>query len=278
MRERKAFDLKPALAAWNLALSLVSTLGALRVASHLGYLLSPWGGYSFRDTICEPPEATYADNATGLWCVVFTISKLFELMDTVFVVLRKKPLIFLHWYHHATVLLCSWLGHITFTPALYFVGINFSIHAVMYMYFFLMAVHMVPRWFNPKWLTVAQISQMFVGIYVIGASAYYKYFAPENERGCAIEGEMILAISAMYATYLVLFVKFFWDRYFAQGTEKKGAKAAVSSSSHPHKKELLSMKKMEGVMKDILAGQQVGQGQGQGDEEFKDGMKMHKQQ
>lgn len=280
MRDRKPFDLKPALSAWNMCLSLVSAMGALRVGSHLLYLLSPWGGYSFRDTICEPPEATYADNATGLWCVVFTVSKLFELMDTVFVVLRKKPLIFLHWYHHATVLLCSWLGHITFTPALYFVGINFSIHAVMYMYFFLMTVHtQLPSWFNPKWLTVAQISQMFVGIYVIGASAYYKYFAPENGRGCAIEGEMILAISAMYATYLVLFVNFFWDRYFAKGSKekKKGGKAAAAaSSSHPHKKDLLSMKKLEGVMKEVLAAQQ--QGQGQGGEEFKDGMKMQKQQ
>lgn len=43
------------------------------------------------------PQETYADNATGVWCVVFAISKIFELADTVFVVLRKKPLIFLHW-------------------------------------------------------------------------------------------------------------------------------------------------------------------------------------
>jgi elongation of very long chain fatty acids protein 6 len=46
---------------------------------------------------CRPPEESYADNATGLWCVVFTLSKLAELLDTAFVVLRKKELIFLHW-------------------------------------------------------------------------------------------------------------------------------------------------------------------------------------
>ena len=33
-----------------------SIVGAVRVGSHLLYLLSPWGGFSFRDTICEPPE------------------------------------------------------------------------------------------------------------------------------------------------------------------------------------------------------------------------------
>jgi elongation of very long chain fatty acids protein 6 len=29
-------------------------------------------------------------------------------VDTLFIVLRKKPLIFLHWYHHITVLLFCW--------------------------------------------------------------------------------------------------------------------------------------------------------------------------
>jgi hypothetical protein len=46
------------------------------------------------------PDESYGDNATGFWVALFTISKLFEYMDTVFVVLRKKPLIFLHWYEH----------------------------------------------------------------------------------------------------------------------------------------------------------------------------------
>ncbi|RHY06234.1 hypothetical protein DYB25_001996, partial [Aphanomyces astaci] len=31
-----------------------------------------------------------------------------ELFDTFFVVIRKKPLRFLHWYHHITVLLFCW--------------------------------------------------------------------------------------------------------------------------------------------------------------------------
>lgn len=225
MRHRKAFHLKTALCLWNLSLSLISIAGAVRVGTHLLYLLSPWGGFSFRDTICEPPEATYADNATGLWCVVFTVSKLLELVDTIFVVLRKKPLIFLHWYHHATVLLCSWFGHVTFTPALYFMAINYSIHGVMYMYFFFMAVTKVPPWFNPMWLTAAQISQMFVGIFVIVMSCYYKYF---EGNGCAIDGRMIVAICLMYSTYLVLFVKFFLQRYAGQKKRKEAREAAMA--------------------------------------------------
>lgn len=33
-----------------------------------------------------------------------------EFGDTWLLVLKKKPIIFLHWYHHMTVLLYSWHG------------------------------------------------------------------------------------------------------------------------------------------------------------------------
>jgi len=36
----------------------------------------------------------------------------------------------------------------------------------MYGYFYLMAIKAVPKWFNPMWITIAQISQMFLGITV----------------------------------------------------------------------------------------------------------------
>jgi len=36
--------------------------------------------------------------ATGLWVQLFILSKIPELIDTFFIVQRKRPLIFLHWY------------------------------------------------------------------------------------------------------------------------------------------------------------------------------------
>lgn len=52
-----------------------------------------------------------------------------ELGDTIFVVLRKKPLIFLHWYHHVTVLLYCWHSYYEQTTyGLYFVSMNYTVH------------------------------------------------------------------------------------------------------------------------------------------------------
>jgi elongation of very long chain fatty acids protein 6 len=56
-----------------------------------------------------------------------------ELFDTLFVVLRKKKLIFLHWYHHVTVLLFCWHSYMTMSSAgLYFISMNYGVHALMY--------------------------------------------------------------------------------------------------------------------------------------------------
>ena len=112
-------------------------------------------------------HADWGSFATGFWVQLFIYSKPFELVDTYFIVHRKRPLIFLHWYHHVTVLLFCWHSY-AFESAtgLFFVGMNYSVHAIMYGYYCLMALRMKPKWMNPFFITVAQISQMIVGVSV----------------------------------------------------------------------------------------------------------------
>ena len=41
---------------------------------------------------------------------------------------------------------------------------NYAVHFIMYGYYYLMAMRLKPRWFNAMYITVAQISQMVVGV------------------------------------------------------------------------------------------------------------------
>eukprot|EP00959_Pyramimonas_sp_CCMP1952_P446462 9347841-Pyramimonas_sp.AAC.2 len=44
----------------------------------------------------------YLNGPSGLWVGLFIYSKIPELLDTVFLVLQKKRVIFLAWFHHTT--------------------------------------------------------------------------------------------------------------------------------------------------------------------------------
>ena len=147
-----------------------------------------------------------------------------ELLDTFFIIIHKKPLIFLHWWHHITVLLYSWYAYVTRTPSsIIFMAVNSSVHAMMYGYYFLMTVKMKPKWMNPVFITLAQLVQMVVGIIVTGFSTYYVMTATE-ERPCALEKSTLTPCFAMYGSYFALFLQFFLKRYFTSKSKSKSKK------------------------------------------------------
>lgn len=127
---------KAVLAAWNLLLAAFSLAGFLRTMPHLLYYLltHPRGlAQGFYASVCQPAETSFGQGASGLWTMLFIFSKVPELVDTVFMVLAQKPVIFLHWYHHFTVLLYCWHSYMTRSSAgLYFIAMNYGVHAVMY--------------------------------------------------------------------------------------------------------------------------------------------------
>ena len=96
---------------------------------------------------------------------------------------------------------------------------NYTVHAVMYGYYFLMGVKMRPKWFNPMIVTFMQLSQMFIGVGVT-ALAYYYYINPIEGQTCHIEKKYNVAAFTMYGSYFCLFAHFFFTRYFKVKVEK----------------------------------------------------------
>lgn len=215
MLSRKPYDLRYALAAWNGLLSLFSLIGMVRTAPFLiGRMLSE----SYEDTICGNGTASYGNGAVGLWTVLFILSKVPELIDTVFLILRKREVIFLHWFHHSTVLLYCWHAYSTRAgTGLYFIAMNYTVHAIMYGYFCLQCFKLVPKWFPSYMITLLQIAQMIVGTIVCGSAWYYHM----QDRECHSDLWNLIAGALMYGSYLGFFLEFAL-RKFVFPSEKRG--------------------------------------------------------
>jgi len=210
MKSRDPWQWRKILAVWNLSLCIFSWMGAMRTAPQLVYNLSTM---SVRDNLCTDPRITIGYGSCGLWIQLFVLSKFPELLDTFFIVIHKKNLIFLHWYHHITVLLYCWHSYVTYSPAgIFFAVMNYGVHAIMYGYYFLMAIKMKPAWLNAMCITAAQISQMVVGVALTIAAFYYYY--TEGPIKCKIQKQNNIAALLMYGSYLFLFAQFFVTRYF----------------------------------------------------------------
>lgn len=218
MKDRKPFKMKGFTAGWNLFLSLFSFYGASRTVPWLIYRVM---NEDFEDTVCKSAHVGFGAGAAGLATQLFIISKIPELVDTVILVLLKKEVIFLHWYHHITVLLYCWNSYVTESAAgLWFVAMNYSVHAMMYFYYFLATTKNVPKAYPTPVLTVFQISQMIVGTSVVCACYYYSYYGTKTynykvvgQKGCDNIESNLFAGGLMYASYLYLFVEFFFKKY-----------------------------------------------------------------
>lgn len=221
MRGKKAYNLKGPLAVWNLALAIFSFIGTIRLVPHVIYGLSVnHHSYFF----CRAASAAYGYASSGLWVNLFVWSKYVELIDTLFLVLRKKPVSFLHWFHHATVLMYCWhASQFEMPTGIFFATMNYIVHSIMYFYYFLAAVMTPPRW--SKFVTVLQIVQMFAGMFITA----YHYYLLNIVQNCDGSYQNIAAAFVMYTAYMILFVQFFVGRYVGFTKVEPGVRPAVKS-------------------------------------------------
>eukprot|EP00428_Durinskia_dybowskii_P061986 CAMPEP_0170379334 /NCGR_PEP_ID=MMETSP0117_2-20130122/13290_1 /TAXON_ID=400756 /ORGANISM="Durinskia baltica, Strain CSIRO CS-38" /LENGTH=245 /DNA_ID=CAMNT_0010634771 /DNA_START=160 /DNA_END=898 /DNA_ORIENTATION=+ len=210
----KAYNLKYILAGWNATLSLFSFIGMCKTVPVVFSILME---HSYESSVCSDGVSTWRNGASGAWVFFFVLSKIPELFDTMFIILRKKPLIFLHWYHHVTVLLFCWSAYATAAGSgLYFVAMNYSVHSIMYAYYCMQILQIVPKWFPTVIITVAQIAQMLIGTGVCASCWYYVL----SGRECHNDIKNLIAGAIMYGSYLYLFCEFFVNRYFKPKKDK----------------------------------------------------------
>jgi elongation of very long chain fatty acids protein 6 len=222
MSNRPAFKLKRPLILWNTSLALFSIVGTLRTLPELLHVL---GRFGFYHSVCHPSFIEVV-KPSGFWTWMFTLSKVPELGDTVFIVLRKQNLIFLHWYHHITVLLFTWFTYSEYTaPARWFVDMNYLVHSLMYSYYALRSLGFrIPKQMAMA-ITTSQIIQMIIGAYV----TWYAYHRKSKGDACNITNATATFGLIMYLSYFALFAHFFYNSYFGKRSPKAATAAGVQS-------------------------------------------------
>jgi len=94
MENRESFKFKRILFWWNFSLSLFSFIGVFIVTPCLFF--NPLAGFftkGFYESVCSHPD-WFANGYTGLSLCYFIFSKIPELIDTLWLILNKRPVIF----------------------------------------------------------------------------------------------------------------------------------------------------------------------------------------
>ena len=213
MKDKPPFSLRGPLFAWNVMLALYSYAGALVMAPPLWEAVMQRG---FIHTVCY--TTIHDAPMQSFFCLLFVISKIIEFGDTFFVIARKTPLNFLHWYHHATVCIFSWHSlAIKSAPAHWYCAMNYLVHSIMYTYYVVKSTGMRIPSKVARVITMMQLVQFMVGL-IVTLIASYIYMVQANH--CNITTENAVMGIVIYFSYLILFGNFFFRRYMTAPPKK----------------------------------------------------------
>lgn len=213
---------------WDAWQGLFSIVGAMYM---IPLVLEPvLAGSSWTEAICRPAanDNTMTNDPRMFYFIFFIFSKVWDFVDTIFVVLRKKKLIVLQHYHHFLTQLFTVYAITTVrfnNSAAYFCAMNFGVHAIMYSWYAAIRT----SWRSPKWfmmfVTFLQLIQMVGGCWIVFVAGY-----GPRDKGCGRQlDEEPLGVYVslfMYFSYLVLFAKLFYDNYLAPRKKKPRAQAS----------------------------------------------------
>jgi elongation of very long chain fatty acids protein 6 len=230
MQNQPRYELRKPLVIWNVFLAAFSIIGTIRTLPEFLYSVTQKG---IVHSVCSPG---FVYGVPGFWGIVFVMSKLVELIDTLFIVLRKQKLIFLHWYHHATVLIYCCFSYSELTASgRWFTTMNYLIHSIMYSYYACKALKIRVPLFISKLITTSQLVQMILGCYVNWVVYQTKKYSPQTE--CNVSNKNIFYSFLMYCSYFVLFFHFFFNAYVLKKKERQ-VKSTSNGPVQPNGKKL----------------------------------------
>jgi len=222
MKDRKAPNLRSIAALHNIFLSTFSAVLLFLIVQNC----IPLWSQGLWSAICAPDGYPNFNKLQLLYYLNY-LFKFYELLDTVFLAVSKKPLEFLHYYHHSATVWLTYtqlIGKSTMQWAP--ITLNLIVHVLMYYYYFVTALGGQVWW--KKYLTTFQIVQFVIDIcfvyygavqWIIGE--YYSHIWP----GVTCNADLVTTISGcgILSSYLLLFIQFFYKTYTNRSSSHKKA-------------------------------------------------------
>jgi len=159
----------------------------------------------------------------GFWLYIYYLSKYYEMIDTLILLVKGKKVSFLHSYHHAvmTGLTWSWVYYGWLEGSWWCVLVNSIIHFFMYLYYTMATVGYDVWW--KKYLTSGQIFQFMTGLVYVQVFLYYYFknlkFSISGAEyiswtiGCGGNLGAALAAHAVNLSFFFLFIQFYFQTY-----------------------------------------------------------------
>ena len=214
MANRKPFELRRTILMYNIfmvVLNLYFFFSSI-IAYEFGRAL-----LNFKYPSHDSTHMTVEEERRLTFVYWYFISKLIDLLDTVFFILRKKwsQVSALHVYHHSSVPICVWLA-VNFAPTAGVNGIfpilNSAVHVLMYTYYALAAFGPSIQkylWWK-RYITQVQLAQ-FVVFFIYGLTYLIK------QRGWPTI--LICTSLAQPPLYLFMFTSFYLNTYCNTGAK-----------------------------------------------------------
>ncbi|KAJ9476964.1 Elongation of fatty acids protein [Pseudozyma hubeiensis] len=177
---------------------------ATRIFSYLFRGAASGGVGGLTNAYCTVPIADSSFAGLGIYVWLFYISKYYEIIDSVILILKGKPVSNLQSYHHAGAILCMWAAYRYSAPAVFiFLLFNSLVHTLMYTYYSMTAMKLPFTGGLKRSMTTIQITQLVVGCGLASSYAFLTYDPTSYAAGAVPSpGRHILnPVKAAYSSF-----------------------------------------------------------------------------
>lgn len=216
MNSRSPFHLRSVAIIWNGILAIFSIICTLRVTPVYYHQLTR---NSFYFLVCDKSLVERTPTLV-LWGTLFTFSKIWELGDTILIILRKQNLMFLHFYHHVVAVTAIWYATYREVSCGYvFTYVNVAVHSFVYSYFFFKSVGFKIPVRIAMFITTVQTLQMLFGVVL----SFWIYWLIVHGFECDTPKDFLYISFLIYLSYLFLFSYLFYNSYIKCHSSKKNS-------------------------------------------------------